>query len=290
MMRLPTLLAVLLALPAAALAQPRIVAENGPLADIARTLAGNAATVEMPLPKGADPAAWRPALDQIAGIQQADLILLNGAGFSGWSAKVSLPRARTVVTTAAVEDRLIVSEGLTHSHGPEGAHTHAATVSQTWLDPALAAAQARAVAGGLARVLPGQAAAIDAALARFRARMDRLSDRLAAAGAALDARTVIAAHRGLDYFARAAGLDLVSLDWVPGAAPDDDDLAALDAALAEGAGPLILWQVPPDPRAEAAAAARGLTGVLVAPGATAADLPTLLEGNIARLEKAAAGG
>jgi zinc transport system substrate-binding protein len=50
--------------------------------------------------------------------------------------------------------QLIEVEGETHSHGPEGAHTHSSIASTTWLSPSIRRAQAEAIAGGLKPFFP----------------------------------------------------------------------------------------------------------------------------------------
>ena len=80
----------------------------------------------MPVPVGADPETWQPGIAELSALQEADLILLNGAGHYGWTERVSLPRSRTVDTSRAFADALIAVEGVTHSHGDEGEHSHGA--------------------------------------------------------------------------------------------------------------------------------------------------------------------
>ena len=84
----------LLAGTAAAADKPVIAAVNYPLAYFAERLGGDAVEVLFPVPADRDPAFWRPKLAEIAAIQQADVIALNGAGYAGWTTKASLPRSR----------------------------------------------------------------------------------------------------------------------------------------------------------------------------------------------------
>src|SRR6056297_342411 len=160
MVRILLLLAAMLPGLAAAQDRPVVMAVNYPLAWMAERLAGDAAEVVLPVPPGVDPQFWRPGIAEISAIQSADLIVLNGAGFAAWTARVSLPRARSIDTSRGFHDRLIATGSVTHSHGADGAHSHEGTAAYVWLDPALAALQARAVAEALTRALPGQAAAI----------------------------------------------------------------------------------------------------------------------------------
>ncbi len=229
----------LLALPAAA-ERITVTAVAYPLAYFAERLAGEAAEIRFPVPEGRDPRFWRPSIAEIGEIQRSDLILLNGAGFAEWAARVSLPRVRTVTTTRGFEDRLIAVEGVVHSHGPEGEHSHAGTAPFTWLDFAQAAEQAGTVADALARRLPAEADAIAERRAQLEADLAALDTEAQALGTALSGRRLIASHPRYQYFARAYGLEFASLAWQPGETPGPEGWAALDALLAEDRGSALV--------------------------------------------------
>lgn len=251
-----------LALSTPAAAEPlRITAAHNVLARFAEAIGGADVSVSMPVPEGRDPALWRPSISQISEIQSSDLILLNGADYAAWAGKTSLPRARTVITARSFKDRFIETEGsITHSHGPDGEHAHAGLDPHTWLDFAQAAQQAEAIAKALARTLPGaDGAALSEELRALDAGMLAIAAKLP--------RPIIAAHPRYAYFARAYGLEIVSLDWPKGEAPSAEALAALDAALAaHPQAKLFFWEGTPTPEGVAALSARGLTGILFDPG------------------------
>ena len=80
----------------------------------------------------------------------ASLVLLNGAGYSGWLDKVSLKSDSLVPTSEALRDNWIALEDqVTHSHGPGGEHAHAGYAFTTWMDMSLARVQAESVAAAL---------------------------------------------------------------------------------------------------------------------------------------------
>lgn len=258
--RLAALAALLLAAPASAQegARPVVVADSYPLAFLAERLAGEGAEIVLPVPEGRDPQFWRPSVEEIGRVQAADLILLSGAGFAEWPARASLPRARTVDASRPIEDRLIAAPAVTHSHGPEGEHVHEGVAAFTWLDLGQAALQAEAVAEALGRVLPQDAAGIAARLAALRAEMDALHADALALGPLAEGRDLVASHPRYQYFARAYGLSVGSVEWDPGATPDAGRLAELEA-LAEGLRePVFVWEAEPPEAAREAVAALGL--------------------------------
>jgi len=62
-----------------------VYAVNYPLAYFAERIGGSSVNVVLPVPADIDPAFWEPDASVIAEFQQADLILLNGAGYANWS-------------------------------------------------------------------------------------------------------------------------------------------------------------------------------------------------------------
>jgi zinc transport system substrate-binding protein len=251
---------------AAQAAEPlRVYAVNAPLADFARRLGGDAVTVVFPVPADRAPAFWRPPIPVIAEFQSADLILLNGAGFAAWTAKVSLPRSRLVDTSRGFADRYIETEGVTHSHGPEGEHSHDAVASFTWLDLELAAAQAGAVAEVLTRRAHAQAVAIAGRLEALRADLGALDAAARTLGQTAAGVRVTASHPRYQYFARAYGLDVASLDWEAGETPSEAQWEDFERLRAGARRVLMIWESEPTAEAAAALAQRGVVGAVFDP-------------------------
>lgn len=264
MRRLAFLLA-LVALPATAQDRPVVAVVNYPLAYFAERLGGDAVEVLFPVPDGVDPAFWRPGIADIAAMQAADLIALNGAGFAQWTTKASLPRSRLVDTSSGFSEAYIATETVTHSHGEGGEHSHTGTATHTWLDFEQAAAQAEALAVAMARRVPPAAEGLEARLAALQADLAELDTLAEQAGAALAGRTIVASHPRYQYFARAYGLDIAALEWEAGDMPTDEDWADLQSLLAGSDGPLLIWEADPPAEAIARAADMGVTSVVFPP-------------------------
>jgi zinc transport system substrate-binding protein len=240
-----------------------VVAVNYPLAYFAERLAGGAAEVVLPVPQGQDPQFWRPGVEEIGTVQRAELTLLNGAGFAGWTERASLPRARTVDTSRAFADALIATEAVTHAHGPDGEHSHEGVAAFTWLDPGQAALQADAVAAALSRLLPEEAAAVEARLDALRADLAQIDAAADALAPLAGGRPLIASHPRYQYLARAHGLTIESVEWEAGAAPDAAQLDALAALAAELGAAAFLWEAEPPAEARDAVRALGLPSAVV---------------------------
>jgi zinc transport system substrate-binding protein len=265
------LLAAYLVVSNAALAQdrPRIVAVNYPLQYFAERLLGDEAEVIYPVPEGVDPSFWRPSIADISTIQSADLILLNGAGFATWTSKVSLPRSKLVDTSRGLEDRLIATESITHSHGEGGEHSHEGVAPYTWLDPSLATAQAEAIADAIKMRGLADSEVVDDRMAALAEDLKALNTR--ARETLQDARDTVfvATHPRYQYFARAYGQTILSLEWDSGAMPSDDELAELKVLAEESGATVLIWEAEPPASARDAVATLGLKDLVFEPLARA---------------------
>ena len=269
-------LSLMIATAALAQEKPRIVAVNHPLAFFAERLVEGDAEVVFPVPDGVDPSFWRPSISDISMIQSADLILLNGAGFATWVDRVSLPRSKLVNTSAAIEDQFIVTESITHSHGDGGEHSHEGLASYTWLDPMLAIAQAEAIASAIIRKGLVSEDDVQDRLEALSGDLEALDSQTAATLADAAAVPMIATHPRYQYFARRYGLSVASLEWEAGAAPSEEDLAALSALVSETGAKVLIWEAEPASGAEDAVAGLGLQSATFDPLAHApGSLPYL---------------
>jgi zinc transport system substrate-binding protein len=150
-----TMVLIGLVCPVSAESPLSIYVVNYPLKYFAERIGGSQVKVTLPVPADEDPVYWTPGITDIGAYQQADLILLNGAGYAKWVSKVSLPRSKTVDTSRGFKNQYItVKETMTHSHGAEGEHAHEGLAFTTWLDLSLAARQAEAIVEALTRKRP----------------------------------------------------------------------------------------------------------------------------------------
>lgn len=253
------------AFPLAAQDRPVVATDNYPLAYFAQRLGGGEIEVLFLVPEGTDPSFWRPGIADIAAIQKADLIALNGAGFSTWPTKASLPRSRTIDTSAGFEDRLIQTETVTHSHGEGGEHSHTATANYTWLDFSLAMEQAKVLADAMIRQMPDRAAQITAEREALLEDLSELNDMAADTADGASETTLIASHPRYQYFGAAYGLSISSLEWDSQESPTEAQWESLQALKAETGAKLFLWEAEPSAEARERMSAIGLIDVVLAP-------------------------
>ena len=227
-------------------ASPVIYTVNYPLAYMAARIAGDAATVELPVPAGLDPAYWRPDAETIGRYQQADLILLNGAGYAAWVQRATLPPGRLVNTSAAVADQYIsIDQAVTHGHGPEGDHNHGELAFTTWLDTEIAAAQAQAILHSLIELRPEQEAEFRAAYELLVLDLRALDGSLEQAFDDLADGPFIVSHPVYQYLQRRYDLDAVSVHWEPDRIPDEAQWAELERILQAHRARVMIWEAEP---------------------------------------------
>jgi zinc transport system substrate-binding protein len=267
---------------------------NHPLAYFSQRIGGAHVEVHFPAPAGVDPAHWSPDAETVAAYQRADLILLNGAGYAGWAARVSLPTRVLVDTSARFAQQLIpLEEGVTHQHGPLGEHSHRGHAFSVWLDPSLALEQATRVAHAFAGARPQWRDAFDAGLDALAADLRALEARLGAAARELDGAPVLFSHPVYQYLERRFRLNGRSLHWEPHEPPSERNWRELGAILESHPARLLLWEDEPLPATARRLDALGIRSVVFAPCGNApaqGDWLSVMLDNAARLERAAAGG
>ncbi|MEC8558504.1 MAG: metal ABC transporter substrate-binding protein [Planctomycetota bacterium] len=281
---------------------PTVFADNFPLQSFAQVMGGTEVEVNSPCLEGESAVDYRPTPEQIIEIQDASLILLNGAEFANWTANASLPGSRTIITANAFRDQWLESthhhhHDHDHQHGPEGegVHDHAHWASHTWLDPNLAREQAAAAAAGMQNRLPGvSTVGIRARAEDLMAELGALADQ-AALIRGLELPPIIGSEPVYEYLASACGLDLHEADWHWNEPTPHDGMESLrNLVLATGARHLL---VPSAPTAERLEVLRelGLEPVLVMPLANpptpdgTETVTTLMGRNLAPLQALAPG-
>lgn len=263
---------------------------NYPLQYFAQRIAGEHAEVVYPGPTDEDPAFWKPATETVLAYQQADLILLNGAAYAKWVEKVSLPRLRTVDTSAAFRDRLIRTDGAaTHSHGPTGDHSHAGTAFTTWLDLRQAAEQAKAIHAALVRKLPDKEQYFNKNYNELTDELNLIDDLISRTINDGVEGPILASHPVYQYLARAYGLDLESVLWEPGVMPAEGEWEMLDRLLEDHTAQLMLWESEPIEEIVEHLEARDVSSVVFDPCSTApetGDFMTVMRRNVESLRQA----
>lgn len=219
---------------------------NYPLQYFAERIAGKHADVVFPAPDDVDPAFWTPDSETVNRYQQADLILLNGAGYAGWTQHASLPRLKQVDTSAAFSAAYIrQAGGAAHSHGPGPSHSHAGTAFTTWLDFHQAVAQAEAIKQALVAKLPAASAELEANFAALKDDLMQLDLDMQRLIARDSRQLFFASHPVYQYLARRYTLRIQAFEWEPDVMPAEKDWQQLILIKENFPADWIIWETQP---------------------------------------------
>jgi manganese/zinc/iron transport system substrate-binding protein len=230
-LRRRALLAALAAgLPAPAFAQgataraPRnVIATVAMVGDVVREVSGGRIRAETLIGEGVDPHLFRPTRSDISKLLGADAVFANGHRLEGRMADV-LDRVR-----AAGKPVVLMAESLPRARLRANPDYPDAADPHVWMDPALWAEAAGAVAEALGRLVPDAREGFADNLARFRARCARLDAYAQEAIGAIpaNAKVLVTAHDAFSYFGARYGLEIESIQGLSTEA--EANLAAIEA-------------------------------------------------------------
>ncbi|MHC5006069.1 MAG: metal ABC transporter substrate-binding protein [Planctomycetota bacterium] len=268
--------------------KPTAFTVSYPLQYLAQRVAGETVDVRFPGPRGEDPAFWAPDADTVAAYQEADIILLNGAGYAGWTEMASLPLSRLVDTSQSFRDQyIVIEESVTHAHGPEGEHEHRATAFTTWLDPTLAVEQARAIRNAFSARWPALAPGFERGFEDLRLDLEGLDNDISAIVSGKTGRPMIVSHPVYQYLARHYGLNVVSVHWEPDEVPEEAMWRELKEILEDHPARFMIWEGEPMAESVERLRALGIQSVVFSPCGSApesGDYLSTMRANVAGLE------
>ena len=247
-------------------ALPVVVTTNAPLHYMASQLVGNKIEVSFPVPSDVDPAYWQPTANEIMAMQRADLILANGATYEKWMRNASLPESKIVDTSAAFKENWIeTADGVVHSHGPDGAHSHAGTAFTTWIDFDQALQQAIAVKASLLRLAPNEADTINGNFKNLEYDLKLLDELMTNAAKSIGDQPLIVSHPVYHYWTRRYKLNTHSVHFEPAETPAAAELEKLKKMLVNHPAKFIIWEGQPSEENVKLLQGMGLTSIVFAP-------------------------
>lgn len=257
-----------------------------PLFYFAERVATDSFDVQYRVSPGVDPAFWKPGNDDLVAFQQADIVLRNGAKYSKWMHYASLSSSRIVDTTREVRDQFIKTKGEMHSHGDGTVHSHGGIAFTTWLDFNIAKVQANSIARRFRAMKPAEAGAVDKKLQELMADLSELDKAAKEIGRKLDATPLVASHSVYQYFSRAYGLKVKTLDWEPTMEIGPKQEAELQKLLATHPAKTMIWEAVPAQKNIDKLKELGLTSIVISPTANRpgkGDFLTAMKANLEAL-------
>jgi zinc transport system substrate-binding protein len=246
--------------------QPIVAVTNYPLQYFTERIVGDHIEVIFPIPSDVDPAFWNPEPTGVLAFQAADVILLNGATYSKWLDKVTLPRRKLVNTSQLFTDRYIqVQNATTHRHGPQGKHAHAGLAFTTWIDFQQAIKQAEAVLKAVVNLTPQYEKTFEANFLDLKNDLLALDRRLEQIMANNRTQPLVASHPIYDYFARRYDLNIRSVLWEPDDVPNAQQWVELETILKDYPATWMIWEGEPRPESIARLQLMGIKSAVFDP-------------------------
>lgn len=223
-----------------------IVCTAWPLFWISERLAGDQLKVDWLYPEGGFTDGKRrtffPSDSALESLQRTSLVIDSGLGvpYVGWVELVSWPEGQLCRASQnfRLGDFIPVPEvQVTHSHGPEGEHTHDYLVPYGWHQPELAGKMVREIARRIAECWPSVAATVNERATLLEADLAVVAEEWKETGELFPAGLpVVLASPDLLFVARGLGKELPWRVWKRGESDVDWEtrLRELDA-VAEGA-------------------------------------------------------
>ena len=245
---------------------PVIYVSNYPLKYFAERIASPLVDIQFPANSADDPAYWQPTAEEIVEMQQADLIILNGASYEQWIKNVTLPQSRLVWTSAGFTEKLIpLDETVTHSHGLEGEHEHAGTAFTTWLDMTLAVEQARVIKDALAKLLPQHKNQFEEKFKNLEADLLALDEEMNKIVSKSPDQRVVFSHPVYQYLERRYNMNGMSVHWEPEELPDEAMWTEFKHILEHHPAKWMIWEGKPEPDIVTELEKRGVKSVVFDP-------------------------
>lgn len=255
-----------------------IYTDNYPLQYFTEWIGLDHVEVRFPAPPEVDPAEWHPEDEVIAAYQQADLIVLTGAGYAHWTEHAVLPEERILISSASFSDQWIVlPDTITHTHGPEGTHTHDGYAFTVWLDPLFAIAQAAAIRDALSELRPDAWNQFNERFEALARELEKLHQEMETMVQKAPERPLLASHPVYQYLEARYSLHLESVHWEPDEYPEEEEWFALDQLIEQHPAQWMLWEDTPLPGIEQSLLDRGITPIVFNPTAQAIEGMDFLE-------------
>ena len=268
--------------------KPVVAVTNYPLLYFTERIGNNHVETVFPIPPNVDPAFWNPKPNGVLAFQSADVILLNGATYSKWLDKVTLPRRKLVNTSQAFRAKYItIQEIATHRHGPKGEHAHSGLAFTTWIDFQQAIQQAQAVYEALVKISPGSQQMFQTNFSNLNKDLLVLDQRLRKIVASNRTRPLIASHPVYGYFARRYGLNIRSVLWEPEKVPNAQQWVELATILKDDPSTWMIWEGEPHPQSVTRLQAMGIKSVVFDPAGNVpehGDFLSIMRQNVENLK------
>jgi len=245
-----------------------------PLAYLAQEVGRANVSVTQITPAGVEPHDFEPSPPNLAMVERAKLLVLQGAGLDHWAENIAPDlRAKGVQTLTMTEHFLLLPghdedvEVAWSSSGTGTVHEHSSGDPHLWLDPVLFRQQAALIRDALVAVDPAHAEEYRKNASDIAKRLQDLDAAYRAGLAQCAKREIITSHDAFGYLAKRYGFTVIPISGLsPEEEPSPKRLAQIaDLAKAKGITVIFFETLVPAKLAETIAQEIGATTAVLNP-------------------------
>ena len=213
----------------------KVYASVYPMYDFAKKIAGDKLDVEMLMPQGTEPHGWEPDTDTIKNLENADMLIYNGAGLEDWTDKVidSLSNKNLKVVEASEGVELIKSshdheeeehdhEAAENNHNHEAheedheheGHHHGPMDPHVWISPKNAKIEMENIKNALVELDKENADYYESNYEKYAKMLDELDAKYSEKLSALPNKTIVVSHEAYGYLCKDYGLNQLGIKGV----------------------------------------------------------------------------
>lgn len=203
----------------------QVIASFYPLYDFAQKIGGERVEVTNLVPAGTEPHDWEPSTTDIRTLENADILVFNGAGMEHWTDDV---------LSSLTNDRLIAveaSDGVTlRAAGEEEAdgEDHGSYDPHVWLAPENAKVEMENIKDALIQADPDGTEYYEANYAKWAQECDDLDEEFSQQLENAPSKDIVVSHEAFGYLCEAYGLNQVPIEGIDAEAePSAQQLAEI---------------------------------------------------------------
>ncbi|MBJ6360182.1 metal ABC transporter substrate-binding protein [Paenibacillus sp. GCM10012307] len=215
-----------------------VAASFYPMAEFTKQVAGDLAEVTNLVPAGIEPHDWEATPQDMKLLEQADMLVYNGAGMENWVDKVlgSLSNPKLVAVEASAGMQLMAesdnqddeADHVANEEEHEDEHEHGGFDPHVWLSPRLAIEQVKSIEAALSKADPAHTDAYNANAQAYIGKLEALDAKFKEEIAKLKRKELVTQHAAFGYLAKEYGLTQIPIAGLsPEQEPSAERLAEL---------------------------------------------------------------
>lgn len=228
----------------------KVVCSVYPVYDFTQKIAGDLANVSLLVPPGVEAHDWEPSPADIVQLEEADVLVLNGAGLEFWSEKVlaAIENKDLVIvdSSAQLTLRSATGDGEDHDHEEHG---HGEYDPHVWLYPMNAQRQMLTITEALVLADPENSDGYQENYAAYEKECALLDEEYHAALSAVPRRSIIVAHEAYGYLCDAYDLIQIGVEGLqPDSEPDPARMAEIVDLMKETGIDTVFYETGASPK------------------------------------------